>query len=65
MDWQPIKTAPAEEYDILVAWNCGHVEIMQGHTARDYMEPMAEGGGVLTHWMLLPEPPNAAANPRA
>jgi len=58
MKWQPIKTAPAEEYDILVAWDCGSIEIMQGHTARDYMKPKM-AGGFLTHWMLLPEPPNA------
>lgn len=57
MKWQPIESCPNEEYDLLVAWDSGFIEIMQGHVARDYMVPKIDGGGYLTHWMLLPEKP--------
>lgn len=55
MDWQPITTVPAEDHDLLVAWNDGIIEIMTGSTARDYK--MRKCGGYLTHWMLLPARP--------
>lgn len=59
MDWQPIETVPAEDYDLLVAWDDGMIEMMSGNTARDYIKKKVEDGGYLTHWMLLPKRPHA------
>lgn len=55
--WMPIETAPNASWDILVAWNKGEVEMICAASAHDYKEPKIEGGGYLTHWMPLPEPP--------
>lgn len=57
MDWQPIESVPVHDFDILVAWDDGTIEMMQGHVARDYTERESETGAYLTHWMLLPERP--------
>ena len=56
MEWQPISSAPDEEYDILVAWSDRTIGILDGHSARSNMKTMVSGD-YLTHWMLLPEPP--------
>ena len=56
MNWQPIETAPDEEYDILVVWDDKTIMILDGQSARSYMKPMV-AGNYLTHWMPLPDPP--------
>ena len=63
MKWQPIKSCPAEEYDVLVCWEDGTIEIMPAHVGFDHMIQNDHimvnlNGLMLTHWMPLPERPS-------
>lgn len=58
MEWQPIKTCPAEKYDVLVYWSDGNMSVLDGIRARRYAV-QGYSSDQATHWMLLPEPPNA------
>lgn len=63
MKWQPIKTAPKDETDILV-WARGKVHVayyddlgcgwLDAHDCGDYAGHLSA-----THWMPLPAPPEA------
>jgi len=67
MDWQPIRSVPRGNKEILVLWSTGErrIEIMPCHTARDYAEPEMEGGAHLTHWMHLPPIPKKDKHERS
>lgn len=60
MDWQPIETAPAEEFEAVCLWNGKKVmagsryeSIFVDHYA-DYIDPQPIA------WMPLPPPPGDA-----
>lgn len=56
--WFPISTVPNTEYDVLVLWKGGGVEIMTGSTALEYKKPRMKGGGFLTHCCKIPNTPH-------
>lgn len=57
MEWEPIETAPREEFKDLILFNGGNVcagHYWEGYfvdSMGDYIEPQP------THWMPLPKPP--------
>lgn len=58
MDWQPIRSVPAESYPVLVAWSDGLMQIIPGKRAREIMDVKTDFGTItITHWQLLPELP--------
>lgn len=61
MKWKRISSLPENDYDILVAWDSGIIEMMTVRSAEEYIEPKIKDGGYLTHWMPLPRAPNIDA----
>ena len=55
--WIPVSERLPDGEDVLVAWDSGGVEQMQGESVEAYTHRLTPTGGIITHWMPLPAAP--------
>ena len=59
MEWKPIETFPDDTETVLLCWNNRVKTGWKNYSGKWKTDQIHEPKGQPTHWMPLPEPPNA------